>query len=76
MFRSFSLLPVLKSFRDDKLTFFIFVSQLTYGADFRAQNDESETPIHIAAKEGRNEILRHFLQRGETGARLQKRLLR
>ncbi|XP_068673676.1 transient receptor potential cation channel subfamily A member 1-like [Montipora foliosa] len=36
---------------------------LTYGADFRAQNDESETPIHIAAKEGRNEILRHFLQR-------------
>ncbi|KAJ7340128.1 hypothetical protein OS493_002854 [Desmophyllum pertusum] len=35
----------------------------THGANLRAQNDEGETAVHVAAREGRDEVLRHLLQR-------------
>ncbi|CAH3194929.1 unnamed protein product [Porites evermanni] len=36
---------------------------IEHGADISAVNEESETAIHIAAREGRDEVLRHLLQR-------------
>lgn len=42
--------------------------QIEHGADISAVNEESETAIHIAAREGRDEVLRHLLQRGVTTA--------
>ena len=38
--------------------------QFAHGADLRAQNDEHETALHVAAREGREEVLRYLLQRG------------
>ena len=40
--------------------------KLTYGANLRGQNDEGDTAVHIAAREGRDEALKHLLQRGAT----------
>ncbi|XP_078348823.1 transient receptor potential cation channel subfamily A member 1-like isoform X2 [Oculina patagonica] len=34
-----------------------------HGANLGAQNDEGETAVHVAAREGWDEVLRHFLQR-------------
>ncbi|XP_020632929.1 transient receptor potential cation channel subfamily A member 1-like isoform X2 [Orbicella faveolata] len=34
-----------------------------HGADLRAQNDEHETVLHVAAREGWDEVLRYLLQR-------------
>ena len=40
--------------------------KLTHGANLRGQNDEGDTAVHIAAREGRDEALKHLLQRGAT----------
>lgn len=45
---------------------FLPLFQIEHGADISAVNEESETAIHIAAREGRDEVLRHLLQRGVT----------
>ena len=47
---------------------FLPLFQIEHGADISAVNEESETAIHIAAREGRDEVLRHLLQRGVTTA--------
>ena len=43
---------------------FLLLFQIEHGADISAVNEESETAIHVAAREGLDEVLRHLLQRG------------
>lgn len=47
---------------------FLLLFQIEHGADISVVNEESETAIHVAAREGRDEVLRHLLQRGVTTA--------
>lgn len=47
---------------------FLLLFQIEHGADISVVNEESETAIHVAAREGRDEVLKHLLQRGVTTA--------